>query len=180
MKKIINVFLSTVIFFISLHCHATKIAPISLENLLNHSTIAATVKINNAQISSNKYEIIHSGESKFYFDYTATITDLIKGKKIERNIEFSSREPLLIGQEYYVFLNSSASDQLIVAQAGFAAFEKTYIFFTDDIKEALRIPQDYITMPKNLEKMSGFTKKNEQSSYSWFAYNQFKNRQIKK
>ncbi len=180
MKSILNVLISLVVFSISFNCYATKIAPISFENLLNDSSVAATIKITNAQISTNKYEIVHSGKERFYFKYLAIIIDPIKGKEIESNIKFSSREPLLIGQENFVFLNSPQPEKLIVAQAGFAAFEKKYIFFAEGIKQALRIPQSYITMPTDIERIAGITKINEQSSYSWFEYIQLKNWQIKK
>ena len=70
-------------------------------------------------------------------------------------------------------------DKLFVAQAGFAAFEKTYISIKTGIKEGLRIPSDFISLPKNLVTTSEGAKLNEQSSYVWVEWLPFKKWQIK-
>ncbi len=79
-----------------------------------------------------------------------------------------------MNQEYLVFLNSSKSDELFVAQAGFAAFEKTYISFEQGIKEGIRVPSSYISLSKDLVTIPGVTKLNEQSAYVWAEWLPFK------
>ena len=166
-------------FFIPLNSFATKIAPISLEELMNDASTVIATKIVEASISINQYKVIHSGEEKYYLNYVATIVDSIKVGEVGKTIEFSSREPLLVSREYLVFLNSSKDDKLFVAQAGFAAFEKTYISIKTGIKEGLRIPSDFISLPKNLVTTSEGAKLNEQSSYVWVEWLPFKKWQIK-
>lgn len=163
----------------SLNAFATKMTPTSLEELLNDSSIVTIINIKQASLSVNQYEIIHSGEEKFYLDYVATIIDPIKGCDGGKTINFSSREPLLVSREYLVFLNSSKSGELHVAQAGFAAFEKTYISFKEAIKEGLRIPSNYISLPKDLIITPGVTKLNELSPYVWAEWLPFKKWQIR-
>ena len=85
-----------------------------------------------------------------------------------------SREPLFVSREYLVFLNATQSGDLHIAQAGFAAFEKAYISFKAGIKEGLRLPSSYISLPKDLVMISEVTKRNEQSSYVWSEWLPFK------
>ena len=153
-------------------------APVSLEELTQQSSSIAAVNITQASLSANHYTIMHSGEKKFYLHYVATVIESVKSGEIRETIEFSSREPLLINREYVVFLEASKTDELLVAQAGFAAFEKSYISFKSGINEALRIPSSYITLPKNLSTSPDVTKRNEQSSYVWVEWLPFKNWQI--
>ena len=162
--------LTLIICFVSINSFATKISPISLEELLDTSIIAAVVKIEQASISNDEYEIFHSGEKKNYLSYSALITDSIKGVGSNKTTAFYSREPLLIGRDYLVFLNRSDPNKLFVAQAGFAAFEKTYIPFKDAIKESVRAPSDYISIAKELPTLPGTRKLNEQSSNKWLEW----------
>lgn len=170
----LRIIFSVVVCFITLNCHATKIAPASLKELLSESSLAISVNIKKASLSDNKYKVFHSGEEKSYLNYTGTVIDSIKGEKAGKLIEFSSRKPLLINREYFIFLNPSKSGEFIVAQAGFAAFEKAYISFESGIKSGLRVPLTYISMPKNLTVTKGVTKRNEQSSYIWVEWLLFK------
>ena len=179
MKISFKLFSVCIVFFASLNAGATKMAPISLEELLRDSSVVSIVNIKQAGISANKYQIIHSGEEKFYLNYVATIVDSIKGSDAGKTIEFSSREPLLISREYFVFLISSNPGELMVAQAGYAAFEKAYISVDSGIKEGLRIPSSFISLPKNLATIPDVTKLNEQSSYVWVEWLPFKQWQIK-
>ena len=180
MKFLLKKYLLVVIvFFISANAFATKMAPVSLEELLTDSSIVAIVNIKQASVSTSQYEVIHSGEQKYYLDYIATIIDSVKGGDAGKTIKFMSREPLLISREYLVFLNSTKSGELHVAQAGFAAFEKAYISVKAGIKECLRIPSDFISLPKELVIIHGITKLNEQSSYVWSEWLPFKKWQIR-
>lgn len=183
MKKYLKYFLVVIVFFTSFNAYATKMAPIPLEDLLSDSSIVTIINIKQASLSVNKYKIIHSGEERFYLNYVATIVDSIKGGDVGKTIEFSSREPLFVSREYLVFLNASKPGELFVAQAGFAAFEKTYIFFQTGInagiKEGLRIPSSLIPLPKALATTPGVTKLNEYSAYVWVEWLPFKKWQIR-
>lgn len=171
--------LVVIVFLISANAFATKMAPVSLEELLTDSSLVAIVNIKQASVSTNQYEVIHSGEQKYYLDYMATIVDTVKGSNVGKTIKFMSREPLLVSRDYLVFLNSTKSGELHVAQAGFAAFEKAYISVKAGIKECLRIPSNYISLPKELVIIHGVTKLNEQSSYVWSEWLPFKKWQIR-
>ena len=104
MKFLLKKYLLVVIvFFISANAFATKMAPVSLEELLTDSSIVAIVNIKQASVSTSQYEVIHSGEQKYYLDYIATIVDPVKGGDAGKTIKFMSREPLLISREYLVF-----------------------------------------------------------------------------
>lgn len=179
MKKYIKFFFSIVIFSISLNVCATKIAPVSLKELLTDSSITAVVNIKKAELSAKQYKIIHSGKDKYYLNYEAIIIDSIKGVDAGKTIEFTSREPLLVSRDYLVFLNTSSTERLLVSQAGYGAFEKTFISFESGIKEGLRIPSNYISLPKGLPFTLGFSALNEQSSYLWAEWLPFKEWQIK-
>ncbi len=161
-------------FFVSLNSFATKMAPISLEELVSDSSTVMIIDVEQVSLSADQYEVIYSGEEKNYLNYVATTVDPIKEGDAGKTIKFFSREPLLVSREYLVFLNASKSDELSVAQAGFAAFEKTYISFERGIKEGIRIPSNYISLPKDIASIPGVTKLNEQSSYVWVEWLPFK------
>ncbi len=97
-----NKLLILAVCFISSNTSATKMAPISLEELLGASTIVATVNIKQASISTNAYKVIHSEVERFYLSYEATTVDAFKGD-IRKLVAFLSREPLLVSREYLVF-----------------------------------------------------------------------------
>lgn len=160
--------------FITFNTFATKIAPISIEELLRDSSVVTIVNVQEASLSSEQYEVIYSGEKKNYLNYVATIVDPIKVADAEKTIRFLSCKSLLVNQEYLVFLNASKSGELFVAQAGFAAFEKAYISLEQGIKESIRIPSNYISLSEDLATIPGVTKLNEQSSYIWTEWLPFK------
>lgn len=180
MKISVKVFSIFIIIFSSLNAGATKMAPVSLEELTRDSSVVTIVDIKQAGLSTNKYKIIYSGEERYYLNYVATVVDSIKGADVGKSIEFSSHESLLIGKQYLVFLSSSKSGELLVGQAGYAAFEKAYISFDSGIKEGLRIPSSFISLPKDLAITPDVTKLNEQSSYVWAEWLPFKEWQIKR
>lgn len=179
MKISFKLFSICIVFFASLNADATKMAPVSLEELMRDSSAVAIVDIKQANVSANTYKIVYSGEEKHYLNYVATVVDPIKGAEVGKSIEFSSHEPLLISRQYLVFLSSSKPGELLVAQAGYAAFEKAYISFEAGIKEGLRIPSSFISLPKNIAITPDVTKLNEQSSYVWTEWLSIKEWQIK-
>lgn len=179
MKISLKLFSVVIVFFVSLNAFATKMAAVSLEELMKDSSVVAIIAIKQASLSANTYKIVYSGEEKHYLNYMATIVDSIKGAEVGKTIEFSSHEPLLISREYLVFLGSPKSGELLVAQAGHAAFEKAYISFESGIKEGLRIPSDFISLPKNTAVTPDVTKRNEQSFYVWAEWLPLKKWQIK-
>ncbi|WP_075187227.1 hypothetical protein [Teredinibacter haidensis] len=167
-------YLAVIGLFIAFNAFATKIAPISIEELLSDSSVVTIINVKQASLSVDQYEVIYSGEKKNYLNHEATIVDPIKAGYADKTIKFLSRKPLLVNQEYLVFLNSSESGELFVAQAGFAAFEKTYISFAQGIKESIRVPSSYISLSKDVATTPGVTKLNEQSSYVWAEWLPFK------
>lgn len=179
MKIYFKSFSICIVFFASLNAGATKMAPVSLEELMRDSLAVAIVDVKQANVSANTYKIVYSGEEKHYLNYVATVVDPIKGAEVGKSIEFSSHEPLLISRQYLVFLGSSKPGELLVAQAGYAAFEKAYISFDAGIKEGLRIPSSFISLPKGIALTPDVTKLNEQSSYVWTEWLPFKEWQIK-
>lgn len=179
MKIYFKLFSICIVFFASLNAGATKMAPVSLEELMRDSSVVAVVDVKQANVSANTYKIVYSGEEKHYLNYVATVVDSIKSVEVGKSIEFSSHEPLLISRQYLVFLGSSKPNELLVAQAGYAAFEKAYISFDAGIKEGLRIPSSFISLPKGIAITPDVTKLNEQSSYVWTEWLSFKEWQIK-
>lgn len=175
MKYLFNS-LSVLVFFLlsSINACATKIAPVSLEELLNDSPMIVVVDVLQASLSTNKYRVVHSGEEKKHLDFVAIVIDPIKGSDTGKTIKFSSREPLFVGRKYLVFLNPLKTGDLFVAQAGFAAFEKTYISFAEGVKGGVRVPSNYISLSKDMPSVPGVTKLNEQSSYVWAEFQPFK------
>lgn len=154
---------------------ATKLAPQSLQELTKSASLVAIVHISKSDISSFTYEKAHSDQKRYLIYFEASVSELIIGKTGTKTIKFLSREPLLVDRDYLVILESSESNNLFVSQAGYAAFEKTYISFDSGIKEGIRVPTNYVSVPAPLSYTIGVTKINEYSVYKWLDWHETKN-----
>ncbi len=162
-----NYYLIVVGFFVSFNAFATKIAPVSIEELVSDSSMISVVDVKQANLSTEQYEVIYSGKKKNYLNYVATIIDPIKEGEKGKTVKFLGREPLLVSQKYLIFLTTSKSGHLFVAQAGYAALENSHISFESGVKEGVRVPLSYISLSKKLISIPGVTKLNEQAPYVW-------------
>ena len=99
-----NYYLIVVGFFVSFNAFATKIAPVSIEELVSDSSMISVVDVKQANLSTEQYEVIYSGKKKNYLNYVATIIDPIKEGEKGKTVKFLGREPLLVSQKYLIFL----------------------------------------------------------------------------
>lgn len=150
------------------YAYATKIARLDIDELQKEASIVATVRILATEVTNEHYHPVHADVEVNLIRHQAVILDSFKGQTNDKEISFLSEKGLISGQKYLIFL-SNIPGGLRVSHSGYGALVISVVSMKSGVVEGVRIPESYISLPKNFFVETGHTAKNEQASFVWIT-----------